>query len=186
MIPPFDHNLVLPPHLGNPANPNEISPYRCSTVELCMRFSTSPQRIDILKGLLVFRDRMRGLGLKRGFQWLDGSFLENIEVSENRPPNDLDIITMYWGYESAFLEYILENFPEFADTRSSKKTYKLDHYNVDIGINPEFTVDNARYWSQLFSHNRSGVWKGMLRLEINTPDDDEIANLYLNNVLDGQ
>jgi hypothetical protein len=36
-IPPFDLNLVLPPHLGDPTVLDELSPYPCTTVELCAR-----------------------------------------------------------------------------------------------------------------------------------------------------
>ena len=81
-IPDFDHNHVLPPHLGNPIVHSELSPYPCTILELCAKFSTSPQRIAILKNFVQFRQKMTLNGVLFGFQWLDGSFLENIEVSQ--------------------------------------------------------------------------------------------------------
>ncbi|MGE0569140.1 MAG: hypothetical protein AB7O73_14475, partial [Bacteroidia bacterium] len=96
-IPNFDHNNVLPPHLGNPTDRTHLSPYPCSILELCHRFSTSSNRVQILKNYILFRQRMNALGIIYGFQWLDGSFLENIEFSEGRPPRDLDVVTFFGG-----------------------------------------------------------------------------------------
>ena len=82
-IPAFNHNLVLPPHLGNPAAIGDLSPYSCTTLELCQRFGTTPERRAILGRYLDFRERMATEGLTNGFQWLDGSFLEDIETHLN-------------------------------------------------------------------------------------------------------
>jgi hypothetical protein len=181
-IPAFDHNLVLPPHLGSPANPNEVSPYACTTLELCERFATSPERIAILTGFLDFRERLSQSGLITGFQWLDGSFLEDIEAREGRAPRDLDIVTIYWGYDLLFQTNLLQQLPEFGDPYLSKATYRLDHYPFDADSTPETTVEYSRYWIQLFSHNRDSVWKGMLSIRLNTPADDAAARHHLQNV----
>ena len=107
-----------------------------------------------------------------GFQWLDGSFLEDIEVREGRSPRDLDVVTVYWGYDLAFQQKLKSNFPEFATPLLAKANYSLDHYPFDAGYSPELTVELSRYWISLFSHNRLQVWKGMLRVELNTPAED--------------
>lgn len=181
-IPDFDYNLVLPPHLGNPTNENDLSPYPSSTLEFCKHFSTSQERIAILKKYLGFRRKLNEHGIIHGFQWLDGSFLENIEVRENRAPNDLDLVTFYGGLSIEQQEQILESFPDFADPGLAKQNYLLDHYAVDYMFHPEVTVEQTRYWLQLFSHNRVGVWKGMLRLPLNTQENDEQASDYLNSL----
>ena len=49
----------------------------------------------ILDGFLRFRELLTQAGFVSGFQWVDGSFLENVEMLENRPPNDLDVVTFY-------------------------------------------------------------------------------------------
>jgi hypothetical protein len=50
-IPAFDGILnVLPPHLGDPRNPADHSPYPCTRLELCGRFGTSAERRTILTG----------------------------------------------------------------------------------------------------------------------------------------
>lgn len=174
-IPDFDYNLVLPPHMGDPTSPSQVSPYPCTTLDLCQKLGTSPERRAILGKFLDFRDRLRSEGLLQGFQWLDGSFLENIEVKESRPPKDLDVVTFFWGYDDPFQRNLGAVFPEFANPTLAKASFSLDHYPVDAGFSPAFTVESTRYWSQLFSHNRLGVWKGMLKIDLNTPADDVAA-----------
>jgi hypothetical protein len=178
-LPNFDNNLVLPPHLGDPRLPSDLSPYPCTTLDLCQRFSTSPERRAILGKFLDFRERLRTEGLVNGFQWLDGSFLEDIEARESRPPQDLDVVTVYWSYDAAFQTGLVARFPEFANSRLSKATFSLDHYPFDAAYTPEVTVEQSRYWISLFSHNRLGVWKGMLKIDLNTPTDDADARLEL-------
>jgi len=178
-IPAFDHNLVLPPHLGDPVEPGQLSPYPCSTLDLCQRFGTTAARRAILGKFLDFRQRLRGEGLTNGFQWLDGSFLEDVETRESRSPNDLDLVTVYWGYDRAFQTGLMTRFREFASPKLAKAAYNLDHYNFDAGFNLPLTLEQTRYWILLFSHNRQGVWKGMLRIELNTPAEDAAARQEL-------
>ena len=117
--------------------------------------------------------------MTRGYQWLDGSFLENIEARENRPPEDLDLLTIYWGYDVTFQERFGLEFPEFYDHNLSKKNFQLDHYPVDVGYSLNLTVELVRYWIQLFSHNREAVWKGMIRVDLDTPEEDGEGSRYL-------
>jgi hypothetical protein len=123
---------------------------------------------------------MNSLGIVYGFQWLDGSFLENIEASEGRSPRDLDVVTFFGGLSIADQNNIRASFPEFANPGLAKNNFTLDHYPVDYSYNPDVTVEQTRYWLQLFTHNRLGVWKGILRLSLNTPIDDQHALDYLN------
>ena len=80
-IPAFDHNLVLPPHPGDPTLPSDLSPYPCTT--------------------------------------------------------------------------------------------------LDASYHPKTTVEWTSYWISLFSHNRLAVWKGMLRVKLNTTADDSAARVEL-------
>lgn len=178
-IPPFDHNLVLPPHKGNPTIPADLSPYQCTTFDLCDRFATTSERIRILTGFLEFRKILRANGLKNAIQWLDGSFLEDVETRDGRDPRDLDLVTIYWGYDQAFQNSLMAGLPEFANSMLSKQRFLLDHYPFDATYNPLFTVDYTRYWVQLFSHNRNGVWKGMLSISLDTEADDLMAANFL-------
>jgi hypothetical protein len=174
-IPDFDHNLVLPPHLGSPTDPSQLSPYPCTTINLCEKLATSAERRAILTKFLDFRERLRGTGLTNGFQWLDGSFLEDVETRLGRPPADLDVVTVYWGYDTPFQARVAAAFPEFSSPRLAKASFSIDHYPLDASYAPDRTVEFTRYWALLFSHNRLGVWKGMLKVDLDTPADDIAA-----------
>lgn len=183
MIPPFDHNHVIPPHLGNPSKPDEVSPYVCDIMEFCQHFSTSQERIEILIGLVNFRLRMIQHGILIGFQWIDGSFTENIEARENRAPNDVDVATFFKGVPEGYEKYLKVHFPEFLSPILSKQNYHVDHYPVPYAMQPELTVELTKYWYQLFSHNRAGVWKGILKIPLyQTPENDTQALSYLNSL----
>ena len=184
MIPPFDHNYVIPPHLGNPTKPDEVSPYVCDIMEFCQHFSTSKERIDILKGFVNFRLQMNNHGILHGFQWIDGSFTENVEARENRAPHDVDVVTFFKGLPPGYDQYIKTHFPEFILSTLSKQKYHVDHYPFQYDANPEFTVEYTKYWHQLFSHNRQGVWKGILKIPLyQTSQNDTQALSYLNGLV---
>lgn len=183
MIPNFDHNGVIPPHLGNPgAGGNQMSPYPTTPLEFCQRFATSPERIDILKKFLQFRSEMRKCGIS-GFQWLDGSFLEDVEnSSRKRPPSDLDLLTFFNPVTPAQNTDIMTNFKEFVDRKECKTKYKLDHLLINIGSHPLTTIEFTRYFLQLFTHNKDQVWKGMLKLDVGLANEDDDAENYLNSL----
>ena len=95
-LPHWSNAGVLPPvrpnHLGY--SPDR-SPYAVSLLTLVERFSTTPERIKILQGFLQFRACLHELGVTSGFQWLDGSFMEQVELLESRSPNDIDVVTFF-------------------------------------------------------------------------------------------
>lgn len=182
-IPDFNYNNVIPPHLGNPTDPNKISPYKADILDFCIRFATSFERIEILKGFVKFRLEAWKFGIQNGFQWIDGSFSEDIEKSERRAPNDIDVVSFIPNVNSTVSANIKANFIAFIDPTTSKTQYKVDHYIVEFATNPLVTVNATKYWIQLFSHNRNGVWKGMIEIPIyKTPDKDSEALTYLNSI----
>lgn len=178
-IPPFDHNAVLPPHLGDPRQPDELTPFPATSEEVCQRFATSPERRAILSGWLDFRRQLTALGVTHGFQWLDGSFLEDVEATRSRPPKDLDVVTFYAapaGLSPLDLFAVLDlHLPEFFDPAAAKARFCLDHFGVHLGLGGAALVEHTRYWTGLFSHRRDDVWKGMLRIELHTPGTDTAA-----------
>ena len=105
---------------------------------------------------------------------------EDIEKLEARPPNDLDLVTFFGGLSLPVQRGLAGKFPEFSNKDLSKANFSLDHYPVDITYNPSLTVELTRYWIQLFTHNRKQIWKGIVRIDINTPGDDGAALDYLN------
>lgn len=177
-IPAFNHSNVLPPHLGDPRQSSHVLPYPTNVLEVCEHFATNAKRIVILEGFLKFRAKLNLHGLNEGFQWLDGSFVEDKETDQGMEPNDLDIITFYYGRNVDFNEKLANAIPEFGNPLLAKQNFLLDHYPVDLLYKPDALVQQTSYWQQLFSHNRSGLWKGILRVELEYSLDQQ-AKQYL-------
>jgi hypothetical protein len=157
-----------------------MSPYQTTIDEFVTRFNATGERREILRGLLTFRQRMRALGFG-GWQWLDGSFLEDVETNEGRAPRDLDIVTFSPLPATvrtlalpALLVWRDQNLDVF-DPDQAKANYRCDARYVDLGTGPYNVVSQARYWFGLFSHQRvTAIWKGMLEIEL--PQNDVDAN----------
>lgn len=163
---------MLPPYIGdNPALPVAQSPYRTDILDLCKHFGTTRSRVDILKGFIQFRLEAYTHGIYNTIQWIDGSFVEDKLKRENVEPNDIDVVT-FVNMPQPVQQAILVAFPDFVNCIASKQKYHVDHYIIDIST-PTAAVRNTQYWLQLFSHNRYGVWKGMLEIPLyqdNTKD----------------
>ena len=57
-----------------------------------------------------------------------------------------------------------------------KAGYRLDSFFLDLEGKPEFLISAARYYLQLFSHQRSTmIWKGMLQVRLDDAQDDADA-----------
>ena len=172
-IPAFDLiSSVLPPHRGNPAEPADHSPYECTVLEFCRHFATSPERRAILEGFLKLRQRLLSLNVT-GFQWLDGSFLEDVEAHSGRAPRDIDIVTFISTPLGATdFDMLAVSNPWLLDHAHIKTTHRVDHFIVHLGWDPRGLINLSRYWYGLFSHRRDGTWKGMLCVELSNPSDD--------------
>lgn len=175
-IPDFDHNGVLPAHQGDPTEPGQLSPYPVTAVEVVERLGTTPERRATLRGWLVLRADLRAAGLS-GFQWLNGSFAQDVERREGRAPRDIDVVSFVRAAATGLPDGTAA--PAWLYPEASKAAYRVDHYLVNLAGRGEAVVESTRYWSGLFSHTRDGVWKGMLRVELNTPDADAEALVLL-------
>jgi hypothetical protein len=182
-IPDFDHNGVLPPHLGNHAtNRASMSPYLCNSMELCTKLGTTDERRQILLGFFELRAALRQLGVTSGFQWLDGSFAEHAEQTRGRAPNDIDVVTYFQPIPpppANIPPTVAALLPVIADRNSTKLRFRVDHILIPLASTPDRLadarrlVDDVRYWFGLLSHRRSDdVWKGMLQLPLDTAAED--------------
>jgi hypothetical protein len=183
-IPAFTQSGVLPPYVGSdPAQIAGVSPYETTLSELVQRFGTTPSRRDILRGYLQHRQALIGFGIY-GVQWLDGSFVENVEVTQQRSPNDLDIVTFfarpeYLKHPSDWQAFLQSN-PTVFMPPTAKAQFKTDPYFVDVSFGPLHVIEQATYWSGLFSHQRStSLWKGMVKVLLDPQRDDANARLIL-------
>jgi hypothetical protein len=181
-IPDFTHSGVLPPFLGaTSAERALMSPYATTLKRVADKLCKSNERIEIFKGFLRFRSHLNSIGLTDGFQWLSGSFVDNIEVIENRPPGDVDVVTFFYRPAAVkadrdMRQFSVTNRGTF-DARVTKLQYKVDAYYVDLDVVPTTAiVDSTKYWFGLFSHRRrTHEWKGLLRVPLMVSQDDADA-----------
>src|SRR5260370_40008152 len=100
LLPPIDPEVPTSP---------ERSPYPVSLKDLVMRFATTQERKAILIGFLNYRAILHRFGATEGFQWLDGSFMEEVEVLERRAPKDIDVVSFIHGTLSEDADEFVEH-----------------------------------------------------------------------------
>ncbi|WP_295994279.1 hypothetical protein [Rugamonas sp.] len=182
MIPKLNTSSVLPPFLGD--EPGAMSPYSASLLEVAQRFATSVERIEIFRGLLSYREAVRNLGLTEGYQWLDGSFVEDIEAVRGRPPEDIDIVTFtpIPGTVPEKRALVNANLPIF-HSKMARDTYHCEAFFVDLTIKAMSLVDKTRYYFGLFSHQRETfLWKGILQVPLISDDAAALAWINLQEI----
>ena len=179
-VPSFTIHGVLPPYVG-PNGPgghlSDMSPYGASVLEVTQRFSGTAMRRTVLRDGIQHRAEMAELGVVDGFQWIDGSFVED------KIPADIDVITFFQRPRGHHLDsqirlLILSN--ETVLRRPGiKARLKVDAMFVDLDSTPESIVNLTRYYGSLFSHRRGDeLWKGMIRVPLDgTNDADAIVLL---------
>jgi hypothetical protein len=170
VIPEYTRDGFLPPFMGDALSPEDRSPYLVTPQELVSLFGTSPERRALIRGFLAFRRRLRLFGFVEGFQWIDGSFVEQVELKRGRPPADIDVVTFVGpavGYatQEAF-EAACRACPEIFEAAKVKRAYGCDAYFVNLTSAPGFVVDRVAYWAGLLSHTRTKAWKGILALDL--------------------
>ena len=178
-IPDFTISGVLPPYLApTPVDIAAMSPYPASLVEIATKMCASNERKAIMHGLLEYRQQLATVGLQAGFQWLSGSFMEDIETLEGRSPKDIDLVTFVHRPAAARADLdwsaFLAHQPLLNPTQV-KASFRCDCYFVDLDSDPTGIVSQTRYWFGLFSHRRGGLWKGMLALPLAVSADDTDA-----------
>ena len=177
-IPSWNAQGLLPPiDVLNPTSATR-SPYRVSLTDLILRFNTSSERSAILAGFLQFRAALHGVGFVRGFQWIDGSFLEDIEILESRPPNDVDVVTFYHLPAGQTQATIFAVNPALFNHDNVKASYLVDSYLQDLGAQSEHLVEMSAYWYSVWFHRRSQAWKGYLEVPLD-PMNDAAATALL-------
>lgn len=181
-IPAWTADGVLPPHDSSAPASGERSPYVCSLMDLVTRFATTPERQAIISGLLAYRHALHAAGLVRGFQWLDGSFAEHVEVIEQRPPNDIDVVTFYGLPPGATQETLAPILGDLYDHVLVKRRYRVDGYLVDLAMDPAQLVLQAAYWYSMWAHRRTTAWKGFLQIDL-APVQDAAARAALENLM---
>jgi hypothetical protein len=176
-IPAWNAEGVLPPiNAAQPVSP-ERSPYAVSLTDFVLRFGQMEERCKVLDGFLRYREALHAAGLTRGFQWLDGSFLEHVEAIESRAPNDIDVVTYYRLPAGKSQKDLTAQSPELflAPRGALKSTYHVDAYTVHLGMMPERLAQQSAYWYSVWSHRRNQVWKGFVQIDLGPAQDAAAA-----------
>jgi hypothetical protein len=175
-IPPWTATGVLPPiDVANPTSASR-APYQVSLTDVVMRFATSVPRFSIAQRLLDYRAALHRMGLTSGFQWIDGSYLEQIELLEGRPPNDVDVVTFV---DTASASVPTGNDDDALDNAKGKARFSVDGYFVELNLVPPNELSAMSvYWYSVWSHRRNLEWKGFLQIDL-SPAEDQIASAWL-------
>ena len=166
-IPDWDSNGLLPPIDEESPTSRSRAPYPASLLDIVERFGNTRARRRLLMGLLDFRSELHSAGLVQGFQWIDGSFTENVEDREDRDPCDIDLVTFFHPPNKSHpLIHVL-------DRKRVKHDHKVDHYPVPLyGRRPQVIVEDIVYWYTVFAHRKEDFqWKGYMQVDLADSDD---------------
>lgn len=184
-IPNWNSIGVIPPIDEQQPTSVERSPYLVSLTDFVLRFGNTQERVSVLNGFLRYRAELHAVGLVSGFQWLDGSFLEHVELLELRHPNDIDVVTFYeLPIGKTQLDLQIQSPALFPATRSAqqslKSIYHVDAYLEYLGKAPARLVRQSSYWYSMWSHRRNQSWKGYIQIDL-APIEDSAALTALTN-----
>ena len=176
-IPAFTIDGILPPYVGphGPGGaPEDMTPYVVSATEVVATLGISSQRQIILRHWLNHRAALRRIGFTRGYQWLDGSFVEQ------KDPQDLDVVTFTYrpthAKDNTALSALITANIDIFYRPLVKKAFMLDAFFLDFEGSAEALVSVSRYYLGLFSHRRGDdLWKGMLQVRLEDVTDDQTA-----------
>lgn len=184
-VPPWNSKGILPPVIpGESGSSPHRSPYPVDMHTFALQFGTSPERMEILNGLLQFRSGLYELNIIDGFQWLDGSFVENIELIETRSPEDIDVVTYFWLPPGETQQSLREKAEWLFDKAQCKKRYAVDSYFFDLGEPMDIErIKLISYWYSMWSHRRDHHWKGFVQVDLDPSTDAQVrASLNINEI----
>jgi hypothetical protein len=173
MIPAWNLQGVIPPVRPGAAGCDpDRSPYKVPLHAFVDGMANSAERLAIAEGLLQLRRQIHGLGITTGFQWLDGSFLENVELTEGRPPRDVDVVTFFEIPAGETEASLVAKNPQLFDHTHVKNSYKVDSYWDVLGVPMSAAaIQQVAYWHSMWSHRRDGVWKGFVQVDLDAAQD---------------
>ncbi|RYC12416.1 hypothetical protein EUU22_11955 [Ciceribacter ferrooxidans] len=148
---------------------------------------TTPRRKQLLRNLLAYRALMYENGYVSGIQFLDGSFVEDVERHSGRDPGDIDVYSLL-DAPARFLQHpelwqTDEGFKfwedEIQNQPLNKARFELDTYALLIQELPFGNLlQDVMYWYSLFSHQKvTFAWKGFVAVLLDQRTDAEALGL---------
>ncbi|MBX3498555.1 MAG: hypothetical protein KF889_03860 [Alphaproteobacteria bacterium] len=184
-IPEFNVLGLLPAWIGSPTTLKDRSPYEVSMSQVVDRFGKSRQRLELLDGLVKYRQALFSSGFVVGYQWLNGSFVEDVEKTRGRAPGDIDIVTLFrrpikYQVDPKAWAVDVAQFTTMLSPRECKTRYHCEAFPIDLDKPAEKIVEDVTYWFSLFSHQRiTDARKGMLLVRLATTPSDGINEAQL-------
>lgn len=153
--------------------------------ELARAFGTTAPRQQLLRNLIAYRALLTHEGYIGGIQFIDGSFMEDVETFASRAPSDIDVFSVLnipTKYHTAPATWPIAGLPfwqtEVIDRHRNKQRFGLDTYAVifeDLHAQPMVLIRDIIYWYSLFSHQRGTfAWKGFAGITLD-PAGDQAA-----------
>lgn len=180
-IPLWNSMGIIPPVDESDPTSLSRSPYELDIVRFVSLFAITQSRVKILKGFLDFRNELTSVGLVDGFQWVDGSFTENVELIERRAPNDVDVVTFFNFQPGDNDHTVYSRNPNIFNQDFVKKQYLVDSYFEGLHAPGASLVARTVYWYSMWAHKRDLSWKGFIQIPL-SPALDLVARSILDSI----
>lgn len=169
---------VIPPVNDLNGASSNRSPYKLPITDFVDLFAYTQERIEILEKFLEYRLELYKVGIVKGFQWINGSFTTDVEVTENRPPNDIDVVTFFELPNGETQMTFMPKTNSLLDKNYTKPKFKVDAYGFVIGERTTpYVINNIAYWYSMWSHRKNdNMWKGFIQVELSPNDDHAVLN----------
>ena len=177
-IPDWQYNGLLPAVASEGVDPEGRSPYKVDVRRLVERFGHTDRRRALLRNFFAFRGEVRDCGWYNGFQWLNGSFLEDVErVGEGREPGDIDVVSFLYDSEVRDPDKA-RRLASAVGHHDVKARLWVDSYVVNLDGPVELVLDAATYWQSIWGHRKGDrVEKGFVRVSMGDDDGSALALL---------
>lgn len=186
-LPGFNARGLLPPLIGHDETTADRAPYEATMTDVALALGTTPERRRLLKGLLEYRELLGTLGYTGGVQFINGSFVENVEARESRTPGDIDVFSFLERppqYRNDPALWALTGFADWRDQIANRNLNKVrfcvDTYAVAVDQHGVLRlITTTIYWYSLFAHKKiTHDWKGFVRVTLD-PNGDAAATQLL-------
>ncbi len=190
VIPNWNGNYTLPFVMTGFKETDQLhsSPYVCSIEDFYKRFCYTSERLELFKGLLIFRKYLYDNIIPiipgvTGFQWVDGSFCQDKETSQKCPPKDIDVWTAF-SYEGIPATDKQAEILQLINTQTAKLYFKnqmkIDAYFTTFYNEPHLFYQRmkwAAYWCGIWSHTRGfNERKGFCQIPLDQTDDSNLLS----------
>ena len=153
------------------------SPHSLSLPDFVYRFGHSGERLALVSGFLRYRALLQLAGVGAGFQWVNGSFVEDVERIRGRPPADIDVVNFIYLPSGVSEQEFYGSHRDVFDADYIERNFFVDGYTVAMDLSrPEtvqYAIRNAVYWYSVWSHTRDRQWKGYIELDLTPSGDPE-------------